>query len=183
MKKYKIIAIIEAICLVIVLGTVAFNSIMFKVSAGSSPDTSSNEQLVKTELQREEFIKLGLINGCSTSAFKIAVLQGEVSDDFERMTLQEVKDIIEVNKKDGFDAILKALAERQPWPDSVGGSGVSVTIYGLDDEGMEEILIVHEQADIAYGRYELVDGEKKVVDSEMLYEPPRTTTSEPEKVN
>ncbi len=56
------------------------------------------------------------------------------------MTLDEAKKIISEN--DTFKEITDAFKARQPYPDAMGGSGLTIIEYWLDDEGNKQINII-----------------------------------------
>lgn len=64
------------------------------------------------------------------------------------MTLEEAKEF--VNSSDSFKEIYDKLSASQPYPDFIGGSGVTKVEYWFDDKGKEKILLILEQEDVIY---------------------------------
>lgn len=67
---------------------------------------------------------------------------------FQRLDLKTLKKIIA--EAESFEDAFKALKDRQPIPDYVGGSGVSLVEYWFDDKGSEKALIIVECSQIYY---------------------------------
>jgi hypothetical protein len=92
---------------------------------------------------------------------KEAELNGECSANANRITVEEVEEMIH----DGMDygMIESKLAEIQPFADFIGGSGVTMIEYWLDETGNDKILLIREQENIIH----VVDFSD---DSEDLYD-------------
>ena len=146
MKKYKTVAVIVSVCLIIAFGFVAFKTNLFKMSAGSTSEAgvSSYPSINLDELseeQRKELRKMELWGDAHIFEFKIAKYLGLADDNFTRMTLQEAKQLVEENKRKGLKGIADAFYERQPYADAISGCNNIVSEYWLDDEGTEGISI------------------------------------------
>lgn len=76
------------------------------------------------------------------SPYKEAVIVGKINGSSTRMTLDDVKKVIEENSDSGFDSIVAKLAKIQP-ADSVGGSGTTTVQFFLDDDGNECIIAAY----------------------------------------
>lgn len=77
-----------------------------------------------------------------------AVILGKLSSDAPRLTLEQTEQIIE--DSDSFSDVMQAIIAKQEYPDSYGGSGMTLIEYWFDKRGMEKILITLEQEDILY---------------------------------
>ena len=77
-----------------------------------------------------------------------ASILNKIPEDASRMTLAEAKEF--VNSSDSFKEIYDKLSVSQPYPDFIGGSGVTKVEYWFDDKGKEKILLILEQEDVIY---------------------------------
>ena len=77
-----------------------------------------------------------------------AVLYGEIKADAARLSIDEVKNIID--NSDSFNEIWQKLKEAQPYPDYYGGSGITNIEYWFDDRGEQKIMLIKPQEDILY---------------------------------
>lgn len=77
-----------------------------------------------------------------------ASILNKIPEDASRMTLAEAKEL--VNSSDSFKEIYDKLSASQPYPDFIGGSGVTKVEYWFDDNGKEKILLILEQEDVIY---------------------------------
>lgn len=77
-----------------------------------------------------------------------ASILNKIPEDSSRMTLEEAKEF--VNSSDSFKEIYDKLSASQPYPDFIGGSGVTKIEYWFDDKGEEKILLILEQEDVIY---------------------------------
>ena len=77
-----------------------------------------------------------------------ASILNKIPEDSSRMTLEEAKEF--VNSSDSFKEIYDKLSASQPYPDFIGGSGVTKVEYWFDDKGKEKILLILEQEDVIY---------------------------------
>ena len=77
-----------------------------------------------------------------------ASILNKIPEDASRMTLEEAKEF--VNSSDSFKEIYDKLSASQPYPDFIGGSGVTKVEYWFDDKGKEKILFILEQEDVIY---------------------------------
>lgn len=77
-----------------------------------------------------------------------ASILNKIPEDASRMTLEEAKEF--VNSSDSFKEIYDKLSASQPYPDFIGGSGVTKVEYWFDDKGKEKILLILEQEDVIY---------------------------------
>lgn len=77
-----------------------------------------------------------------------ASILNKIPEDASRMTLEEAKEF--VNSSDSFKEIYDKLSVSQPYPDFIGGSGVTKVEYWFDDKGKEKILLILEQEDVIY---------------------------------
>lgn len=77
-----------------------------------------------------------------------ASILNKIPEDVSRMTLEEAKEF--VNSSDSFKEIYDKLSASQPYPDFIGGSGVTKVEYWFDDKGKEKILLILEQEDVIY---------------------------------
>lgn len=77
-----------------------------------------------------------------------ASILNKIPEDASRMTLEEAKEF--VNSSDSFKEIYDKLSASQPYPDFIGGSGVTKVEYLFDDKGKEKILLILEQEDVIY---------------------------------
>lgn len=102
----------------------------------------TEEQAVLDELTQKENILFGEFKR------ERAVLSGKLAPDTERLTLDEVNEII--NEAGSYDDMYKEIAATQTYPDFVGGSGVTKVEYWLDDTGSEKIRLIVEENDIIY---------------------------------
>ena len=80
-----------------------------------------------------------------------ASILNKIPEDASRMTLEEAKEF--VNSSDSFKEIYDKLSASQPYPDFIGGSGVTKIEYWFDDKGKEKILLILEQEDVIYVDY------------------------------
>ena len=81
-------------------------------------------------------------------ARRIAELNGKIDEDAPRITTAEVVQMVE----DGMDfrAVLERLHELYPYPDYIGGSGVTNIEYWLDRSGTDFILLTIEQETVVH---------------------------------
>lgn len=77
-----------------------------------------------------------------------ASILNKIPEDASRLTLAEAKEL--VNSSDSFKEIYDKLSASQPYPDFIGGSGVTKVEYWFDDKGKEKILLILEQEDVIY---------------------------------
>ncbi len=77
-----------------------------------------------------------------------ASILNKIPEDASRMTLEEAKEF--VNSSDSFKEIYDKLSASQPYPDFIGGSGVTKVEYWFDEKGKEKILLILEQEDVIY---------------------------------
>ena len=77
-----------------------------------------------------------------------ASILNKIPEDASRMTLEEAKEF--VNSSNSFKEIYDKLSASQPYPDFIGGSGVTKVEYWFDDKGKEKILLILEQEDVIY---------------------------------
>ena len=163
MKKFKTVLIVFC-ALVYCFAVIKAN--FFTVSAGlkepaDTPsvfddDPSWNLLHSLTEDQCEKFKVAGLIDEYETQywSLEIATKLGKTDGRLHRMTLQEVKEIIELNKADGSDAIFKAIVERQTYPDIDYCGGVAYYLYFLNDEKTEVIYVYRGGKGVQYAKYD-----------------------------
>ncbi len=121
-----------SIC-VVMLGIIAFTVYAFEEKSNLSLLTETEKQQKLREL--EEIV----MPGYREFPYQEKVLRGEIEDDLERMTLEEVKKIISEN--DTFKEIMAEFKARQPYPDFKGGSGLTWMEYWFDDAGNERIYL------------------------------------------
>ena len=77
-----------------------------------------------------------------------ASILNKIPEDASRMTLEEAKEF--VNSSDSFKEIYDKLSASQPYPDFIGGSGVTKVEYWFDDKGKDKIFLILEQEDVIY---------------------------------
>ena len=90
-----------------------------------------------------------------------ASILNKIPEDASRMTLAEAKEL--VNSSDSFKEIYDKLSASQPYPDFIGGSGVTKIEYLLDETGNDKILLIREQGDIIHKQVSS-SGSKNVYD-------------------
>ncbi len=90
-----------------------------------------------------------------------ASILNKIPEDASRMTLAEAKEL--VNSSDSFKKIYDKLSASQPYPDFIGGSGVTKIEYWLDETGNDKILLIREQGDIIHKQVSS-SGSKNVYD-------------------
>lgn len=164
MKKYKIIFYVTFLVLIfIVAGTTDF-----LIAAVDTADPNvSKVSLSLTEEQKEQMRDLGLMSQYDNYGefypFKMAKILGLVGDDFQRMTYEEVKEIIK--RSDSIGDVQREFKKRQPFCDYyyIGNISTSPTEYWLNDEGTERICIFGE----VY--YETFDENGKLIESVKIY--------------
>ena len=79
---------------------------------------------------------------------KLAELKGEIQADSPRLTLEELEGIIAENSD--YQYIVNKLNGLYPYPDYIGGSGVTITEYWLDNNGDNRIKIISEEKNIVH---------------------------------
>ena len=79
---------------------------------------------------------------------RLAQLRGELAADAPRITLAEVMEMVSSGMD--FRAVKDRLQELYPYPDYVGGSGVTRIEYWLDDSGTDYIDLIVEQQDLVH---------------------------------
>ena len=193
MKKFKTVLLVFC-ALVYCFAVVKAN--FFTVSAGLEEpvhtpsifddDPSWNLRLSLTEDQVEKFWACGYMkkNEFYYHPFKMAIALGKTDGRFYRMSMEEVKKIIELNKADGPEAIFKAFNERQPYADVMGGN-FRYHVYYLNDEGTERIVVFPFSGEVWYSRYDIETGEG-ILDflvNEDDYKDTAQITPEPAQVN
>jgi len=153
MKKYNIIVI--AICIAL-LGAGTCTAFALEGSPLSSLKDSSLSspeiELTELQLQKLEALKKEGAKMVGAFVYQEKVITGEADPAMQRMTLQEVRNM--VAQSDCFEDVLSSLESRQTFPDFIGGSGVSIREYWLDATGNEKIVIILEQAQVFYDRTE-----------------------------
>lgn len=92
---------------------------------------------------------------------KIAELSGDISSDAKRINLEDVQAWIDDGMN--YTEIENKLSEIQPYPDFIGGSGVTKIEYWLDETGNDKILLIREQGDIIHKQVSS-SGSKNVYD-------------------
>ena len=90
-----------------------------------------------------------------------ASILNKIPEDASRMTLAEAKEL--VNSSDSFKEIYDKLSASQPYPDFIGGSGVTKIEYWLDETGNDKILLIRKQGDIIHKQVSS-SGSKNVYD-------------------
>lgn len=112
-------------------------------TATVTSDALSEEQAkALAELAEKEHGVLGEFERARAS------ILNKIPEDASRMTLEEAKEF--VNSSDSFKEIYDKLSASQPYPDFIGGSGVTKVEYWFDDKGKEKILLILEQEDVIY---------------------------------
>ena len=96
--------------------------------------------------QYKELLEVRKYDGWFYFPYKEAVIVGQIDSNFSRMTLDDVKKIIEENKNSDFDSIVEKLSNIQP-PDKMGGSGTTRAQFFLDDDGKERIIAVYDDGE------------------------------------
>ena len=81
-------------------------------------------------------------------ARRIAELNGEIDADAPRITTEEVAQMIDEGME--FRAVLQRLHELYPYPDYIGGSGVTNIEYWLDISGTDFILLTIESESVVH---------------------------------
>lgn len=79
---------------------------------------------------------------------RLAQLRGELAADAPRITLAEVTELVSSGMD--FRAVYVRLHELYPYPDYIGGSGVTNIEYWLDDSGTDYISLILEQEDLVH---------------------------------
>ncbi len=74
------------------------------------------------------------------------IILGELPPDTARLCFDDVQEILENNTN--FQDIYESLLSIAKYPDFVGGSGVTLVEFWLDDYGTEKILLILEQEDV-----------------------------------
>lgn len=92
---------------------------------------------------------------------KIAELNGDISLNAERINLEDVQSWIDNGMN--YNEIENKLSEIQPYPDFIGGSGITKIEYWLDETGNNKILLICEQGDVIHKQVSS-DGSKNVYD-------------------
>ncbi|CAH1197725.1 hypothetical protein PAECIP111893_00915 [Paenibacillus plantiphilus] len=82
-------------------------------------------------------------------ARRTAQIFGEIPENQERVKLSEVRDVISNND---FESSLRDIEKIHGAPDYVGGSGVTIVEFWLDDKGKERISAIIEQGEIYYNQ-------------------------------
>ena len=112
-------------------------------TATATSDALSEEQAkALAELAEKEHGAFGEFERARAS------ILNKIPEDASRMTLEEAKEF--VNSSDSFKEIYDKLSASQPYPDFIGGSGVTKVEYWFDDKGKEKILLILEQEDVIY---------------------------------
>ena len=192
MKKFKT-ALLVFCALVYCFAVIKAN--FFTVSAGleeaaHTPSIFDDDpwKILKdslTEEQAEKFRACGYLvtSGVHDRPLELAVALGKTDGRLHRMTLEEAKTIVELNKDKGKEALFRAFNERQPYPDQAGGSGMYHYIYWLNAEGSEIIILYPRQGAVTYMVRDLETGERISCECLLDSQAYQQTTSEPEKVN
>jgi hypothetical protein len=117
----------------------------------------------KEKLQLEELRQKGEQN-FGKYWWQEKVLLGEISADSPKLTLDTAKEIVSAGGS--FGEILSKFKEIQKYPDFVGGSGLTLIDYWLDEKGNDTIHIAVQQFSIIHSVYddagELIETEKLV---------------------
>ena len=77
-----------------------------------------------------------------------AVIKGILTADAPRLTMDAVSGII--GNAGSYAEIMQKLSAAQPYPDYIGGSGLTLIEYWFDQAGTEKILAVEEQSELVY---------------------------------
>ena len=93
--------------------------------------------------QYKELLEVRRYDGWLYFPYKEAVIVGKIDSSTPRMTLEDVKKVIEENRDSGLSIIVYRLSEIQP-PDSMGGSGTTTAHFFLDDDGNERVVAVYD---------------------------------------
>ena len=93
--------------------------------------------------QYKELFQVRMNAGWIQFPYKEAVIVGKIDSSTPRMTLEDVKKVIEENRDSGLSIIVYRLSEIQP-PDSMGGSGTTTAHFFLDDDGNERVVAVYD---------------------------------------
>ena len=93
-----------------------------------------------------------------------AILSGKLDPATERLTLDEVKEIID--RCNSYAEICKELSDAQTYPDFIGGSGVTKVEYWFDDCGYQKLLLIIEEEDAIYVK---CNDSGKITDWNLLY--------------
>lgn len=76
-------------------------------------------------------------------------LTKDIDKNKERISLSRAKKII---KNNDFDTAIQKINDVNQYPDYVGGSGVDIKEYWLDEEGMEKLIFIIQTKNIVYER-------------------------------
>lgn len=145
MKKIMCVCIATlSLCLAASMSTFAVNYIGSKdtkvTAAIESNDVASMDNL--EDVEREGAVMFGAFER------KEVELKGEISEDAPRVVLDDVLQMIDADMD--YAAIESKLAEIQPEPDFIGGSGMTNIEYWLDDTENDKILLIPEQEEIIH---------------------------------
>lgn len=153
MKKFKLIIVIVCVAMLAIAAFTAsalegFSDLEVEPETTSDhamllEDTEeASEPVTELELTDEQLEQLKeLRRKCiaGTYIFQEMVVRGKADPAFQRMTLQEVKNI--VSQSACIEDVISSLEQRQPYPDYAGGSGINREEYWLDDDGNEMIMV------------------------------------------
>lgn len=79
---------------------------------------------------------------------KEAELKGEITSDSPRITLDQINEII--NESPDYQTVASKLNGIYPYPDYIGGSGVSITEYWINSSGDDKIELIAEQEEVIH---------------------------------
>ncbi|MBQ9467870.1 MAG: hypothetical protein IJU52_02555 [Clostridia bacterium] len=88
---------------------------------------------------------------CGRFEYREQVLLGRIADGEEHLTAEMIDRILAgygVDPPDDFVSVLNQFSSYQPFPDFVGGSGVTLLEFWKDDQRKEFILFIWEQKEI-----------------------------------
>lgn len=93
-----------------------------------------------------------------------AVILGKLAADAPRITLEQTGSLLAGSES--FGVLMQKLEAAQPYPDYLGGSGLTLIEYWFDDAGKEKILATPEQEDLIYIR---LDENGNITEWRFLY--------------
>lgn len=148
------------------------NKTTAKTTKNSSKTTTT--KTVTTAKTNEKRMTLAEIeewerkNAPSTLVRERAILNGEISADSPRVTLEQIKQFIA--ESSNTDEIYKKIQNIQPYPDVEGGSGFTLIEYWVYGNSDNYVLLSPDGKGV-----ELMDRVSRKI-TEVLYTEPRTTT-------
>lgn len=146
MKK-RVIMTCMVVILILTMSSVT--ALAYSASKNSISESDNSSIVIKvSELNSIDEIKCLGKKMVGNYLRREAEIEGKISLDASRVNISEVNEWI--NNNYDYKQICSKLQEKYVFPDYVGGSGITITEYWLDDNGDEKIMLINQNQEILH---------------------------------